>query len=230
MSTERAALSTAPRASSSSREELQPLQGMTADESTTLDLCRHAIAQRNERAWEQVSQQWSGLLIHWLHLHPCASVALEQAAPEHYVAAALRKFWQATTCSTPQPAFSTLEGVLSPLRCCLNSAVLDAARQARHRQHEASASGGAEDTKSLPQHMRDADLWLCIEQALPERHGRLLVYLRYVQGYRPREVVAAHPQAFSTVREVYRLERAILARLLRHLALGGRLLAHNPPR
>lgn len=57
MSTERAALSTAPRASSSSREERQPLQGMTADESTTLDLCRHAIAQRNERAWEQVSQQ-----------------------------------------------------------------------------------------------------------------------------------------------------------------------------
>jgi hypothetical protein len=221
MDPERAARPTAPCAPRSLRKERQPLQGTPADEPTTLDLCRRATEQRDEQAWEQVSQQWRGVLIRWLLLHPCASVALEQAAPEHYVGATLRKFWEATTgLNTPQRTFSTLEGVLSYLRCCLNSAVLDAVRQARHRQRGVSAAGGAEDTGSQPQHVHDEDLWRCIEQALPEQHERLLVFLRYVQGYQPRELAAAYPQAFPTVMEVYRLERAILSRLRRHPALA----------
>jgi DNA-directed RNA polymerase specialized sigma24 family protein len=221
MSFERAARPTAPRASHTLSEQSQPLQGMPADEPTTLERCRLAIEQHDERAWEQLYQQWRGVLIRWLLLHPCARLALEQEPPEHYVAAALRKFWQATTRpNTPQQPFSTLVGVLSYLRCCLNSAILDAVRQARHRQHDVAAAGGAEDMSSQPHQLRDEELWRCIERALPERRERLLVFLRYVQGERPREIVAAHPQAFPNVMEVYRLERAILARLRRHPALA----------
>lgn len=221
MNIERASRPSTPRAPHSVSEQSQPLQGMPADDPTTLELCRRAFEQRDERAWEEVSQQWRGALIHWLLLHPCARLAFEQEPPEHYVAAALRNFWQAPTRSdTPQQTFSTLAGVLSYLRCCLNSAILDAVRQARHRQHEVSAAGGAEDRSSQPHHVPDEDLWRCIERALPERRERLLMYLRYVQGERPCEIVAAHPQAFPNVTEVYRLERAILARLRRHPALA----------
>jgi hypothetical protein len=193
---------------------------MPADELTTLERCRHAIKQRDERAWEQVSQHWRGVLIRWLLLHPCASVALEEAAPEHYVEAALRNFWQATTRpDTPQQTFSTLADVLSYLRCCLNSALLDAVRQARQCQHGVAAVV-AQEMGSQPHHEPAEDLWRWIEQALPERRERLLVVLRYVQGYQPCELVAAHPQAFPSVREVDRLERAILVRLRRHPALA----------
>jgi DNA-directed RNA polymerase specialized sigma24 family protein len=202
-------------------EQNHPLQDMAADGPTPLDLCRRAIEQQDEQAWEQLSQQWRGLLIHWLLLHPLVRVALECEAPEHYVETALRKFRQATTLPNRSwQTFSALAGVLSYLRCCLNSAVLDAVRQARHRQDTVSVTGSAEDVGSLPPEVHTEDLWRSIEQALPERRERLLVFLRYVQGYRPRDLAAGHPQAFPTVREVDQLELAILARLRRHPALA----------
>lgn len=97
MYAKRATLPTAPCASCSLSEQRDLLQGMPADESTTLELCQCVIEQRDERGWEQVYQQWRSVLIHWLLQHSCARLALVQESPEYSVTAALRKFWHATT-------------------------------------------------------------------------------------------------------------------------------------
>jgi DNA-directed RNA polymerase specialized sigma24 family protein len=196
----------------------QLVQRCAADERAGLDLFWRAIEQRDELAWALIEQQWKGHLLRWLFQHPAARVALEQGSPESYASAALSKLWQATTHSQrPRPAFSTLAGVLAYLRSCLNSVVLDAVREAQARQHEVYGAALAENVGSQPV---EVDLWQCIEQALPKRQERWLVYLRYVQGYRPREIVATYPEAFPYVGKVYQMERNILERLRRHPALA----------
>jgi hypothetical protein len=202
-------------------ERDQDRQRQPVDERAGLELFRRAIQERDELAWEQMYQQWKGLLLHWLFQHPAVRLALGQAPPESYVTAALSKFWQATTrAERPKQEFSTLAGALAYLRSCLNSVVLDAARQALVRQCEVGEEVLAGEVVSQPPAAIAGDLWRSIERALPDRRERLLVYLRYVLGYRPREIVVTHRQEFPHVEEVYQMERNILQRLSRHPALA----------
>jgi hypothetical protein len=199
------------------RQEHLDAQG---DEEADLELFLRAIEQRDELAWEQIYQRWKGLLLHWLFRHPLARLALEQWSSEDYITLALGKFWQAVTHSSrDKPIFSTRPALLAYLRSCLNSVVFDAVREADVQRCNVCLSDVAEEVVSSPLEVDGGELWRSIEQVLPGRRERLLVYLRYVQGERPREVVATHPQEFPNVQEVYRLERNILNRLRGHPAL-----------
>jgi hypothetical protein len=202
-------------------EERRFRQGIPTDDRARLELFHRAIEQRDELARAVIEQHVRGLLLSWLHRHPAARLALENESPESYVSAALSKFWQATIGSTElRPAFVTLAQILAYLQCCLNSTVLDAVRKARALQHEmdgASVAGeGGRQTPEAP----GGDLWEALERALPDKQERLLAYLRYVRGERPRELVVDHPQAFPCVEAVYRLERKVLDRLRGHPALA----------
>ncbi len=171
-------------------------QRLLLDERAGLELCRRAIQQHDAVAWELVYQQWKGLLLHWLLRHPAARLVLEQASSESYLRATLAKFWQATSgikCS--RPAFETLADILAYLQRCLNSVVLDAVRQIRARPQEVAEEvlvrGAGTQMESS-----GGELWRCIERALPDARERQLLYLRYVLGYRPREVAARYPTDF----------------------------------
>jgi hypothetical protein len=176
-----------------------------------------AIEECDALAWERIYQQWRGLL-----RNPAADLALEQAPVESYITAAQSKFWQAMARSQrPRQGFSTLSGALAYLQSCLNSVVLDAVRQAHARQGEVGEHTLAEGVGKHQPAERDAALWEYIERALPDRRERALVYLRYVLGYWPREIVATYPQEFTDVGEIYRMERNILHQLSWHPALAG---------
>lgn len=192
------------------------------EECAELEFFRMAIEQGDEQAQKAIEHHWHGLLIHWLHRHPAASLAQESRPPEHSLTAAWSTFWQATTSPNGSaPTVTTLAGILAYLRCCLNSALLDAARQARLHHHHRSAASGAEEVASHQPGAPGDDLWRCIKRALPERRERMLVELRYVRGERPQEIVAGHPQAFPHVEEVSRLERKILKHLRSEGVLKG---------
>ena len=210
-------LSTAELARRCADEQQHYHQRLPVDERAGLELFRRAIQQRDALAWEAIYQQWRSLLLRWLLQHPSASLALAYEPAESYVTAALSKFWQATTRAQPrQPHFATLAEVLAYLRRCLNSAVLDAIRQARARQIEALEEAAAALAVNPPPDMSARDFWEYIERALPERRERRLIYLRYVLGYQPREIVAAYPDEFPRVEKLYQMERLILRRLSRH--------------
>ena len=215
-----AALATTELAERCAAEQAHFRQRLAVDERAGLELFRRAIQERDEIAWEQIYQQWKGLLLHWLLRHPAASLVLKQESPESYLTAALSKFWQATTnAKAGQPAFQTLADNLAYLQRCLNSVVLDAARQIRAHQQRVSEDAIAEAAVNQVE-LSGGDFWWCIERALPDERERRLVYLRYVLGYRPREIVAAYSAEFPQVERVYQMERAVLQRLSRHPALA----------
>lgn len=215
-----AALATVDLAECCAAERARFRQRLLLDERAGLELFRRAIQQHDEGAWELLYQQWKGLLLHWLFQHPAARLVLEQESPESYLSAALSKFWQATSSEKhSQPVFETLADILAYLRRCLNSVVLDAVRQIRARLQEIPEDAVAERVINQPE-PSGGELWRCIERALPDARERQLVYLRYVLGYRPREIAAAYPAEFPQVEMVYRMERNVLQRLSRHPMLA----------
>ncbi len=201
-------------------EQVRYGQRLAVDERAGLELFRRAIQQQDEGAWELVYQQWKGLLLHWLLQHPAARLVLEQASSESYLTATLAKFWQATSdAKRSRPAFETLADILAYLRRCLNSVVLDAVRQIRARPQEVAEEvivRGADTQMEAS----GGELWRDIERALPDASERRLMYLRYVLGYRPREIAALYPTDFPQVKRVYQMERTLLQRLSRHPLLA----------
>ena len=213
-------LTTVELAERCAAEQARFHERLPVEEHAGLELFRRAIQQHDEAAWELLYQQWKGLLLHWLHQHPAARLVLERESAESYLTATLTKFWQATTGTThSRPAFETLADILAYLRRCLNSVVLDAVRQMRSRPQEVSEAVLARRAVNQAE-SSGGDLWRCIERALPDARERRLVYLRYVLGYRPREIVAAYPAEFPQVAMIYQMERNVLQRLSRHPVLA----------
>lgn len=221
MRTELDNLTTTQLAERSQAEQGEFRQGKYNGHQATLELFYRAIAQQDEDAWALIHQQWSGRLMRWLLQHPLRDLALKEADAESYLTEALSRFWLATARSRKfQGTFPTLPELLTYLRCCLNSAMLDGVRQAYAHRFEVNESEGAETpTDDAPQ-LADEAFWKAIERALPDQRERLLMVLRYVQGEHPRQIALRHPQEFPNVKDIYRMERNILERLRRHPALA----------
>ncbi len=221
MRTELDSLTTSQLAERSEVEQSEFRQGKSAGHQATLELFYRAIAQQDQDAWVLIHQQWSGRLMRWLLQHPMHDLALKEAEAESYLTEALSKFWLATARSNRfQGAFPTLPELLTYLRCCLNSAVLDGARQAYAHRFEVNESEEAETLASDAPELADEAFWKAIERALPDQRERLLIVLRYVRGEHPRQIAQHHPQEFPSVKDIYRMERNILERLRRHPALA----------
>jgi hypothetical protein len=60
------------------------------------------------------------------------------------------------------------------------------------------------------------ELWEFLHEMFPDEREQRLIYLFFYCGLKPREIVRYCPQEFSDVREVYRLRRNIMERLLRY--------------
>ena len=61
-----------------------------------------------------------------------------------------------------------------------------------------------------------SEFWDAISAMLPGERERRLAYLLYVSGLKPRQVVQFCPEEWPNIREVHRLRRNIVERLLRN--------------
>jgi hypothetical protein len=60
-----------------------------------------------------------------------------------------------------------------------------------------------------------ADLWRAIETELPDPAERLVIYLSFVVGLKPREIALRYRDAFPSVGAVYQRKQVALERLRR---------------
>lgn len=192
-------------------------QRQPSDDRYCLELFHRALQQHDEHAWSLLYEQFSGTLLAWLHQHRCAPLVLEREEPDTLTHAAWTKLWAATTSTREKrPDFSTLASILTYLKKCLNSVVLDEVRKHKARQFEIPLDDVNHLKVDDPIDDPAARLWELVERALPDRRERLLAYLLFVQKLKPREVVRLAPQDFPTAQEVYRLARNMLDRLRRN--------------
>jgi DNA-directed RNA polymerase specialized sigma24 family protein len=178
-----------------------------------LELLRRAIVQGDQEAWAAVEHCFSGLVYRWLCRHPKRDVACRLESEENYVAQTFERFWQATALSR-HIEFNTLAAAMQYLHASLNGVILDTLRAyARSREVLLSEVGEAwdlqaEDTSDT------SEVWEVLQTMLSDVREKRLAYLLFHCGLKPREIIRFAPQEWSDVREIYRLKRTMMERLL----------------
>jgi hypothetical protein len=180
-----------------------------------LELLRRAIVQGDQEAWVGVQHCFSGLVRRWLRRHPKREVAYRLESEENYIAQTFERFWQATAL-TRHVEFMTLAAALQYLRASLNGVILDTLRAyARPREVTLPEPGEAGEP-----YMEDvngsSEVWETLQTMLPDEREQRLAYLLFHCGLKSREIMRFCPQEWSDVREIYRLRRSIMERLLRN--------------
>jgi len=190
-------------------------RGEPSQEQYGLELFRRATMQRDELAWERLQHCLNEILHRWIRNHPRREVLAQLDSEDNYVAQAFERFWYATACQQ-QVEFSSLAGALHYVRLCLNSCILDTLRAyARPREVPFPAPYEAAERCFDPEEEAH-DCWEVIESLLPDKRERRVAYLLFHCGLKPREIVLFCREEFSEVRDIYRMKRNILERLLRN--------------
>jgi len=180
-----------------------------------LELFQRALSQRDDDAWSLLVERYQNLVLAWVRNHARHDLAYRYHNPEYYVALAFERFWQATA-RNQSLNFTSLEAALSYLKASLNGAILDTLRTYTRPEVPLPEPGclyplelACEDTPY------EYDLWDTIKNLIPTSRERRVAYLLFHCGLKPREIVQFCADEFPEVREVHRLRRNVVERLLR---------------
>lgn len=187
------------------------------------ELFRRAVVEGNQGAWEALCAQYQGLVRSWLRRHPAATLVDE--SDDYLVNRTFERFWRGVG-----PArFATFRGLpalLSYLKLCAQSVVLDEARARAKRQ--AVQLEGWEQVDGFEEAIAEQAaahaLWRAIRAAVRDESELLIARLSFIQGLKPREIRERYPERYADVAEVYRLKRNLLDRLRRDATI---LLAYT---
>jgi len=180
-----------------------------------LELFQRALTQRNDEAWGLLVEHFQGLVMAWVRNHSRRDLAYRYHNPEYYVALAFERFWQATT-RNHSLAFTSLEAALSYLKASLNGAILDTLRSYARPEIPLPEPGHLYPIELTSEdYAYEYDLWDAIKNLIPTPREQRVAYLLFHCGLKPREIVQFCPDEFADVREVHRLRRNIVERLLR---------------
>lgn len=180
-----------------------------------LELFQRALSQRNDEAWNLLVERYQGLVLAWVRNHSRREIAYRYHNPEYYVALAFERFWQATT-RNRSLVFTSLEAALSYLKASLNGAVLDTLRSYTRPEVPLPEPGHPHPSElACEDYTYEYDLWDVIKNLIPTPREQRVAYLLFHCGLKPREIVQFCTDEFSDVREVHRLRRNVVERLLR---------------
>ena len=206
------------------------LRHETYDPRHGFEIWRRAIVERDEAAWESLITLYGSFVRRWLaqRLAHFPALRFEEEALVNGVFINFYRFVGPEKFSN----FHNLSAILQYLKLCSGTIVADAQRDFQARNLDISLDqvrgpgddngspaleekiGDAFDMEESMLHSADrATFWHNIWQKLPDPPDRLLVYLRYVQGMPPREIVQLYPQHFSDITTVYRRNKNLLWRL-----------------
>jgi len=193
-------------------------RGETSNDKFGLELFHRALMERDTLAWEAIQQSFNGMVLHWLQSHSMKTVACRFDSEENYVAQTFTRFWVATV-SNQGIEFRTLAAVLRYLHASLNGAILDTLRT-YSRPHEVPLPESHESEELVAEDRDDAnELWEAIKSLIPDERQQRVAYLLFYCHLKPREILQYCPQEFCDIREIYRLRRNIMERLLRRADL-----------
>jgi DNA-directed RNA polymerase specialized sigma24 family protein len=183
-----------------------------------LEIFHRAMVKHDPQAWELLQRRFTPTVKAWMRNHPHRDIACRHQSEEDYVADTFVRVWQASMRNRLE--FDTLAAALSYLKISLQGAVIDKLR-AYSRPKEAPLPEPGSDAPHVEEPASEDvygshEMWEVIRSLLPNKRERRLAYLLYYCGLKPREVMQYSPKEFSDIREIYRLTRNILERLMRN--------------
>jgi DNA-directed RNA polymerase specialized sigma24 family protein len=201
------------------------LAGRSSNDTYAMELFRRALVERDDDAWTYLYQQFSNQVFTWIANHP-GSHALNTEDRSGLVNVAFIRFWRAIL---PERwvRYSSLASVLTYLKCCAYSAVVDHVRgQPAHRvevtleevedRQEAASDDFVDEVLAV---LANQDLWPLVWEELRGEQERVILSQIYLCDKKPREIWREYPHLFQGVQDVYRAKRNMLERLRRASAL-----------
>lgn len=184
------------------------------------ELFRRALLERNQQAYGLLYQQYQALVAGWIERHPSFPALDEEV--QFFVNRAFEKMWRALTPAKFE-RFADLKSLLSYLKLCAGSAVLDYARVGRvevvdEEPDELNLAGDGMDVDPESYTMSQVaqqEFWQLILDRLMDERERLVVHGSFVLALKPRELCIRYPAVFADVSEVYRAKQNVLERLRR---------------
>jgi DNA-directed RNA polymerase specialized sigma24 family protein len=190
------------------------------DPAPCYELFRRALLERNQRAYECLYTQYQPLVAGWVERHPSFSGAGEEV--QYFVNRAFEKLWQALT---PEKfgRFPDLKSVLSYLKLCTHSVVIDHARVRQHALLDEEASdamlamhaAGDDLEADAVERAQHQEFWRQINRRLADEKEQAVVFGSFVLAMKPAELQVRYAHLFGDVREVYRVKQNVLDRLRR---------------
>jgi len=181
-----------------------------------LELFHRALIIRGDDDWLRLVERFQGLVLAWVRTHSRRELAYRYHNPDYYVALAFERFWQATS-RNQALTFTSLEAALSYLKASLNGAILDTLRTYARPETPLPEPGQAHDGELASEDdYWGFEWWDVIKNLIPSTREQRVAYLLFHCGLKPREIVQFCPEEFSDVREIHRLRRNLVERLLRH--------------
>ena len=177
------------------------------------ELFRLAIVERDEVAWAALHTRYRALLITWACR--CGAWARAGEAAADIADQAFGRAWAALT-PDRFAAFSTVGQLLSYLRACVTTTVIDNARAQASTERILSlarASGMATPEQIVLADLGRDELWRIVIELAATPAERIVLVETFACDLPPRAIRERHPRVFADVTSVYRAKRNVLARL-----------------
>jgi hypothetical protein len=172
-----------------------------------LELWRRAQTDGDLEAWAAFQQGLEETVLTWFHDHPGSQAACRLHSDRHFVATSFEQLWHIVV--QREVACETLSEVLVYLQASLNGAILETLRVSLRPGAVSSPWPVVEDCPDK------SEVWDRLQARLSNERERRLAFLLYHCGLEPVEIVRGSPQEWSDVHEVARMQRSILARLMK---------------
>lgn len=192
-------------------------RGQPYNERYCLEIFYRAISQKDDAAWSLLVRSFGYMVARWLRNDASRDSALRYENEQYYIDRTFTRVWQATR--SQDIVFPSLGAALNYLKITLTRVILDTLREHKRVMVSLPEPGSDyffEEPSSEDEPDEGQRLWEAIENLVPAPREKRLAYLMIHCGLKPREVVYYCSKEFSDIREVYRLHRNILERLMRH--------------
>ena len=184
------------------------------------ELFRRAILEHNQRAYECLYTQYQPLVAGWVERHPSYPNAGEEI--QYFVNRSFEKLWHALTPEKFQH-FPNLKALLSYLKLCTHSVVIDHARARQHAlldeaSNDALLAGQPASSNvegDAVENAQQQEFWRVINRRLTDEKEQAVVFGSFVLAMKPAELQLRYADLFSDVRDVYRTKQNVLDRLRR---------------
>ncbi len=199
------------------------------EEGACFELLRRGLEVHNDEAWRAFEAQFQPLFFHWIQqdlAHFGLTAGHSEELEELWAEARSRFVSRYARLQVLSDNFDHIGAVLKVIQKCIRSTVQEVRRQHTRQERLVMAIQQLQlresDIYQLPSTQVElAELRRCIssqiEQDIPEEALRQLLFLRYVDNLKPREISAQYPHLYPDVAMVHQALERIMKRLRRRI-------------
>jgi hypothetical protein len=163
---------------------------------------------QSAQGWFQ--ENYSPILLEWLHSHPGKTTACTRYTEEMLVNHVFQCAWNMSE-DCQQFEFKTSTAIIRYLRATLHAVILDTVRAVKASSMYVSLEAESERRAEAQ------NIWEGIVGALSNERECRMAYLLFQCGFKPQDILSASPDEFSDLQEILRLRLKVM-----------RMLSHSP--